>query len=261
MQNASAAIDTSNPSQGGLQNICGASDLVKIYGSGATQVTALNKVTVDFQKGSFTAIMGPSGSGKSTLMHCLAGLDGATSGTIYLADQEITKLNDKKLTLVRRNKVGFIFQSFNLMPTLNAYQNIVLPVQLAGHKIDNDLLQHIVQSLGLEERLKHLPAELSGGQQQRVAIARALITQPEVIFADEPTGALDSKNARQLLSYLQQCSRDLGQTIIMVTHDPIAASYADRALILSDGQIVSDMSDPTTDGVMEFMKRFEEVNI
>ncbi len=229
--------------------VSAAQGLTKVYGSDKTRVVALDGVDVAFARGSFTAILGPSGSGKSTLMHCLAGLDRVTSGRVFLGDRELTALTDKDLTRVRRDRVGFIFQAFNLLPTLTARQNIVLPLDLAGRKPDAAQLDQIVASLGLADRLEHRPSELSGGQQQRVAIARALVTRPDVVFADEPTGALDSRNSAALLSYLQRCARDLGQTIIMVTHDAKAAAHADRALMLSDGRIVADLAGPTVESV------------
>ncbi|QDP94781.1 ABC transporter ATP-binding protein [Microlunatus elymi] len=234
-----------------------ADELIKIYGSGDTAVRALDRVSVAFPAGSFTAIMGPSGSGKSTLMHCLAGLDAPTSGSIVIGDTELTGLSDRRLTTLRRDRVGFVFQSFNLLPTLTARQNILLPVDLAGRRADQHRFSSLVTSLGLEDRLAHRPSELSGGQQQRVAIARALITEPDVVFADEPTGALDSRTAATLLDYLRTSCRDLGQTIVMVTHDPIAASYADRALLLSDGRITESIDGPDTDSVLAAMKRLE----
>ncbi|MGA4669995.1 ABC transporter ATP-binding protein [Propionibacteriaceae bacterium Y1923] len=232
-------------------------DLVKVYGSGTAQVVALDRVNVRFQRGSFTAIMGPSGSGKSTLMHTLAGLDRITAGRVFLAGLELNTLPDWKLTETRRDKVGFVFQAFNLLPTLTARQNIVLPLDLAGKKVDEQFFNQIVDSLGLAERLSHRPSELSGGQQQRVAIARAMITRPDVIFADEPTGALDTKTGTQLLEYLQRSVRQLGQTIIMVTHDPKAAAYADRGLVLVDGNIVDDITNPTVDSVNAALARLE----
>ena len=222
-------------------------DLVKVYGSGKTQVTALDHVNVTFDQGSFTAIMGPSGSGKSTLMHCLAGLDSITSGRVIMGDAELNALSDKQLTQVRRDRIGFVFQSFNLLPTLTARQNIVLPLELAGKKPDAAFFDQLTNSLGLSERLDHRPSELSGGQQQRVAVARAMVTRPEVIFADEPTGALAQKTGTALLEYLRRCVDDLDQTIIMVTHDAKAAGYADRALLLLDGQIVDDIANPTAE--------------
>ncbi|MBE1465223.1 putative ABC transport system ATP-binding protein [Kibdelosporangium phytohabitans] len=211
-------------------------------------------MTVDFPAGTFTAIMGPSGSGKSTLMHCLAGLDRADGGEVHVGGQEITALPDRELTRVRRDRVGFVFQSFNLVPTLTALRNILLPLDLAGRKADRDLLSTVVRSLGVHDRLHHRPSELSGGQQQRVAIARALVTRPDVLFADEPTGALDSATASTLLSFLRTSCRDLGQTIVMVTHDPLAAAFADRALVLSDGRIVGDIGGPTPDSVLSAMR-------
>jgi putative ABC transport system ATP-binding protein len=231
--------------------------LTKAYGSGETAVLALDSVDVDIARGRFTAVMGPSGSGKSTLMHCLAGLDKITAGRVVLGGKELNALNDKQLTLFRRERVGFVFQSFNLLPTLTAKQNILLPLELAGKKPDQAFFSQLVDSLGLTERLNHRPSELSGGQQQRVAVARAMITRPDVIFADEPTGALDSKTGTALLDYLRRCVDELGQSIIMVTHDAKAAAYADRALILLDGQIVDDIARPTADDVNAALSRVE----
>ena len=235
--------------------IASATDLTKTYGSGDAIVRALDGVSVGFARGSFTAIMGPSGSGKSTLMHCLAGLDRPTSGRVVLGGSVLSELADRALTTVRRDNVGFVFQAFNLMPTLTAVQNILLPLELAGRRADPVALEQVVRSLGLADRLSHLPSQLSGGQQQRVAIARALITQPAVVFADEPTGALDSRSSHQLLDYLRTTSQELGQTIVMVTHDPNAAAYADRTVLLSDGRIVDDLANPTADTVLAAMKR------
>ncbi len=232
-------------------------DLVKVYGSKTNNVVALDQVSVAFARGSFTAIMGPSGSGKSTLMHCLAGLDRITAGRVFLGGKELNALNDSQLTKVRRDNVGFVFQAFNLLPTLTARQNILLPLDLAGRKPDEGFFRQLTESLGLTDRLTHRPSELSGGQQQRVAIARAMITRPDVIFADEPTGALDSKTGTQLLEYMQRTVRDLGQSIIMVTHDAKAAAYADRALILLDGRIVDDVPQPTADSVNAALARLE----
>jgi putative ABC transport system ATP-binding protein len=212
-------------------------DLVKVYGSGEAGVTALDGVTLDFRARELTAIMGPSGSGKSTLMHCLAGLDTATSGSVRLGDTELTGLPDKQLTLLRRERVGFVFQAFNLLPALTAEQNIRLPLDLAGRRADPALWNLVIGQLGLASRLGHRPGELSGGQQQRVACARALITQPEVIFADEPTGNLDSASGAEVLAFLRSSVRELGQTVIMVTHDQVAASYADRVVTLVDGRV------------------------
>ncbi|NHD18206.1 MULTISPECIES: ABC transporter ATP-binding protein [Actinopolyspora] len=233
----------------------GGSALVKVYGSGAAQVRALDGVDIGFGRGQFSAIMGPSGSGKSTLMHCLAGLDVPTSGRVMLGDTELTALPDKKLTLVRRDRIGFLFQSFNLLPTLTAEQNILLPLELAGRKPDRDWLGRITDALDITQRLKHRPSELSGGQQQRVAVARALVTSPEVVFADEPTGALDSQSGTNLLNFLRGSVRDLGQTVVMVTHDPVAASYADRVVLLADGGIAGQIDNPTSDAVLEALRQ------
>lgn len=237
-----------------VQSAAAARSLKKTYGHGETAVPALRGVTVEFPAGTFTAVMGPSGSGKSTLMHCLAGLDRADSGEVHVGGQEITALSDQDLTRVRRDRVGFVFQSFNLIPTLTALHNILLPLELAGREADRDLLSSVVRSLGIHDRLHHRPSELSGGQQQRVAIARALVTRPDVLFADEPTGALDSTTATTLLAFLRSSCRDLGQTIVMVTHDPIAASFADRALVLSDGRLVGDITAPSPDSVLSAMR-------
>ena len=226
----------------------------KKYGAGDAAVLALDDVTVSMQAGHFTAIMGPSGSGKSTLLHVLAGLDRPTSGEIYLGDTEITSLNDKRLTLLRRDQIGFIFQAFNLLPTLTAAENIVLPIRIAGRKPDAPWVQQIVETVGLAERLHHKPSELSGGQQQRVAAARALASRPQIIFADEPTGALDSRSGAELLGFLRNAVRELDQTVVMVTHDASAAAYADRVLFLADGHIVDEMTDPTADAVLDYMK-------
>jgi putative ABC transport system ATP-binding protein len=230
-------------------------DLVKVYGSGDTAVRALDRVSVSFPRGQFTAIMGPSGSGKSTLMHCAAGLDTVDGGSIRLGDTDLTTLSDKQLTKLRRGRVGFIFQSFNLLPTLTAAQNILLPLDLAGRKPDKRWFAHVTGVLGLHERLHHRPSELSGGQQQRVACARALVTRPEVIFADEPTGNLDSRTGHEVLDFLRRSVRELGQTIVMVTHDPVAASYADRVVMLADGRVVGEIMDPTTESVMSGLRR------
>ncbi|WP_431962858.1 ABC transporter ATP-binding protein [Actinacidiphila sp. bgisy160] len=234
-----------------------ARQVTKAYGSGETRVVALDAVDVDIDRGRFTAIMGPSGSGKSTLMHCLAGLDTVTEGQIWVGETEITKLKDKKLTQLRRDKIGFIFQAFNLLPTLNAAENITLPMDIAGRKPDPQWLQRVVETVGLAGRLKHRPGQLSGGQQQRVAVARALAARPEIIFGDEPTGNLDSRAGAEILGFLRRSVDELGQTIVMVTHDPVAASYADRVLYLADGRIVDEMRDPTADSVLERMKDFD----
>jgi putative ABC transport system ATP-binding protein len=227
----------------------GAVDLVKVYGSGSTLVRALDGVSVGLAGGRFTAIMGPSGSGKSTLMQCLAGLDTATSGRIQLGDLELTRLSNRELTTVRRNKIGFVFQTFNLLPQLTAAQNITLPLDLANRKVDRGFFEHIVGVLGVGDRLGHRPGELSGGQQQRVALARALVTRPDVVFADEPTGNLDSRSGAEVLGFLRDSVRDLGQTVVMVTHDPNAAAYADYALVLADGRIVGELESPTQESV------------
>ena len=227
-----------------------ATGLTKRYGEGDAAVTALDAVDVEFGRGEFTAIMGPSGSGKSTLMHCLAGLDTADSGQIVLGGQEITGLGDADLTRLRRDRVGFVFQAFNLVPTLTAEQNILLPLELAGRKPDRAWFDSIVDTLGLTDRLSHKPHELSGGQQQRVAVARALLTRPDVVFGDEPTGNLDSTTGAEVLSLLRRSTREMGQTIIMVTHDPAAASYADRVVLLDDGRLVGEITSPTPDNVL-----------
>jgi putative ABC transport system ATP-binding protein len=234
-----------------------AENLVKEYGSGEAAVRALDGVSVGFARGAFTAIMGPSGSGKSTLMHCLAGLDTADEGVIRVGDVEVTRLSDKQLTLLRRERIGFIFQAFNLLPTLTAEQNILLPLELAGRTPDRPWFDHVVDTVGLRPRLSHRPSELSGGQQQRVACARALVSRPEVIFADEPTGNLDSGSSAEVLSFLRASVREMGQTIVMVTHDPVAASYADRVVFLRDGRITSELYGPTPDGVLDALKRLE----
>jgi putative ABC transport system ATP-binding protein len=234
-------------------------DAVKIYGSGDTEVRALDGVTVDFEAGHFTAIMGPSGSGKSTLMHCVAGLDELTSGRAIIAGTDLTTLNDKALTRLRRDEVGFVFQSFNLIPTLNALENITLPMDLAGHKPDKAWVDSVVATVGLGDRLTHRPSELSGGQQQRVAVARALAAQPKIVFADEPTGNLDSRSGSEILDFMRAAVTDLGQTIVMVTHEPVAAAYADRVLFLVDGRIVDEMSEPTADRVLDRLKALGDV--
>jgi putative ABC transport system ATP-binding protein len=231
-----------------------ARNAVKVYGSGDTEVRALDGVTVDFATGRFTAIMGPSGSGKSTLMHCTAGLDELTSGEVSIGGTELTDLNDKALTEVRRDHVGFVFQAFNLIPTLSAIENITLPMDLAGRKPDKAWVDTVVSTVGLGNRLNHRPSELSGGQQQRVAVARALASQPKIIFADEPTGNLDSKAGAEILGFIQAAVRDMGQTVVMVTHDPVAAAYSDRVLFLADGKIVGEMGEPSAASVIDRMK-------
>ncbi|WP_051970261.1 ABC transporter ATP-binding protein [Kitasatospora azatica] len=257
MTTASAAVQTSENPGGPSANAAAARQVTKAYGQGETRVTALNAVDVDIQRGRFTAIMGPSGSGKSTLMHCLAGLDTVTDGRIWVGDTEITGLKDKQLTQLRRDKIGFIFQSFNLLPTLNALENITLPMDIAGRKADQGWLDQVVATVGLADRLKHRPTQLSGGQQQRVAVARALAARPEIIFGDEPTGNLDSRSGSEVLTFLRRSVDELSQTIVMVTHDPVAASYADRVLFLADGVIVDEMHAPTADSVLERMRRFD----
>jgi putative ABC transport system ATP-binding protein len=227
---------------------------VKVYGSGQAQVTALNGVTQEFPTGEFTAIMGPSGSGKSTLLHCLAGLDELTSGTVSVGGVELGSLSDKELTHLRREKVGFIFQAYNLVPTLSAEENIVLPLAIAGRKPDTGWFDTVVDTIGVRDRLGHRPGELSGGQQQRVAAARAMVTQPALIFADEPSGNLDSTSGNELLGFMRRAVDEFGQTILMVTHDANAASYADRVVFLDDGQIVDRMSDPTAEKILDRMK-------
>jgi putative ABC transport system ATP-binding protein len=227
----------------------------KIYGTGDAAVHALAGLSVEFERGHFTAIMGPSGSGKSTLLHCVAGLDELTSGSVYIGDTELGSLNDRDLTLLRREKVGFIFQAFNLIPTLSAAENITLPLDIAGEDPDQAWFDQVVNTVGLGDRLSHRPTELSGGQQQRVAAARALVSRPEIIFADEPSGNLDSTAAGELLGFMEQAVKDLGQTIVMVTHDPVAASYADRIVFLADGKVVGELHDPTQETVLDMMKQ------
>jgi len=230
----------------------------KVYGSGDTSVRALDDVTVDFAAGRFTAIMGPSGSGKSTLMHCLAGLDTLTSGHALLGDVDFGSMSDRDLTILRRDHVGFVFQAFNLVPTLNAYENITLPLALAGRKPEHEWVDAVIDTVGLRDRLTHRPSELSGGQQQRVAVARALATRPQIVFADEPTGNLDSRSGAELLEFLRAAVSEYGQTIVMVTHDPIAASYADTALFLADGRVVDALDAPTQRSVLDRLKTLGE---
>ena len=234
-----------------------ATDVTKIFGSGGTEVVALDHVSVDLKRGQFTAIMGPSGSGKSTLMHCLAGLDSVTEGRVYIGDTDVTSLDDKALTTLRRDRVGFVFQSFNLVPTLTAIENIRLPLDLAGRTPDPQWLDTVIDTIGLRDRLSHRPSELSGGQQQRVACARAMLARPDVIFADEPTGNLDSKSSAEVLAFLRSSVDTAGQTVVMVTHDPNAAAFADRALFLADGRIVETLEAPTADRVLDRMKRLD----
>jgi putative ABC transport system ATP-binding protein len=229
-------------------------DAVKVYGSGPTEVRALDGVTIEFRPGGFTAIMGPSGSGKSTLLHCLAGLDRLTSGQVFIGDVDLGTLSEKRLTLLRREQVGFVFQSFNLIPTLDALENVTLPKALAGERPDPDWLDTVIRTVGLADRLKHKPAELSGGQQQRVAIARTLATRPRIVFADEPTGNLDSRASGEILRFMRQAVEEFGQTIVMVTHDPVAASHADRVVFLADGRLEGEMLDPTPARVLDHLK-------
>ncbi|MFD5733777.1 ABC transporter ATP-binding protein [Streptomyces sioyaensis] len=234
-----------------------AAGLSKVYGEGETRVVALDSVSVEFGRGRFTAIMGPSGSGKSTLMHCMAGLDTISAGSARIGDTELSRLGDRQLTRLRRDKIGFIFQAFNLLPTLNALENITLPMDIAGRKPDQQWLDLVVATVGLSGRLRHRPSQLSGGQQQRVAVARALASRPEIIFADEPTGNLDSRSGAEVLGFLRESVRELGQTVVMVTHDPVAASYADRVVFLADGRLIDELAAPTPEDVLNRMRRFD----
>jgi putative ABC transport system ATP-binding protein len=237
-----------------LEAAARAVDAVKVYGEGDAAVRALDGITAEFPARQYTAVMGPSGSGKSTLLHCLAGLDTLTSGQVFIGETDLTALTEKKLTLLRREKIGFVFQSFNLVPTLNAAENITLPLDIAGEQPDPTWVERVVATVRLTDRLNHRPAELSGGQQQRVAAARALVARPEIVFADEPTGNLDSRSGAELLGFLRHAVDDFGQTIVMVTHDPIAASYADRVVFLADGRVVYEMPKPTAEKVLDRMK-------
>jgi putative ABC transport system ATP-binding protein len=229
----------------------------KVYGAGEARVVALRDVSVELRRGQYTAIMGPSGSGKSTLMHCLAGLDTVTRGEVYIGDTGLLGLSDAKLTRLRRDQVGFVFQQFNLLPTLTAEENILLPLAIAGRKPDRDWYNTVIDAVNLADRLGHKPSQLSGGQQQRVACARALVSRPEVVFADEPTGNLDSRSGAEVLGFLRRSARDFGQTIVMVTHDPNAASYADRVIFLADGQVVGELTEPTAETVLDRMKQLD----
>lgn len=226
----------------------------KVYGEGDTRVVALDGISVSFERGRFSAIMGASGSGKSTLLHCLAGLDDLSGGEVFLGDTSLGDLSERDLTLLRRERVGFIFQAFNLIPTLDAAENITLPVSIAGETPDPDWYDTVVSTMGLGDRLNHRPSELSGGQQQRVAAARALVSRPEIVFADEPSGNLDSKSGNELLGFMRRAVDEFGQTIVMVTHDPHAAAFADRVVFLADGRSAGELTDPSADGILEFLK-------
>lgn len=234
-----------------------ADGLTMAYGEGDARVLALDGVNLELFEGEFTAVMGPSGSGKSTLMHCLAALETPTSGRVFIGDVEVSSLDDRRLTRLRRDHIGFIFQSFNLVPTLTARENIMLPASIAGRKVDQELFDDVIDAVGLRERLGHRPSQLSGGQQQRVACARALVTQPDIIFADEPTGNLDSHSGEEVLSFLRRSVDRLGQTIVMVTHDPVAAGFTDRVVFLADGRVVDEMREPTSERVLDRMKAFD----
>jgi putative ABC transport system ATP-binding protein len=242
------------PARATLSHAARAVEAVKVYGQGDTEVRALDGVDVEFAAGELTAIMGPSGSGKSTLMHALAGLDDLTSGSVWIGTTELSKLDDKALTKFRRDHVGFVFQAFNLVPTLDVAENITLPMALAGRRPDRAWVDEVIDIVGLRDRLRHRPTELSGGQQQRVAVARALASRPEIVFADEPTGNLDSRTGGEVLAFMRQAVREYSHTVVMVTHDPVAASYADRAIFLVDGRIVDDVREPTADSVLDRMK-------
>ncbi len=236
-------------------------DLVKVYGKGEAEVRALDGVTVDLMRGEFTAIMGPSGSGKSTLMHCLAALDTPTSGEAVVDGTSLGRLKDKDLTTLRREKIGFVFQSFNLVPTLTAEENILLPLSLAGRKADPEWFDSVIDAIGLRPRLGHRPSEMSGGQQQRVACARALVSQPSIVFADEPTGNLDSTSSAEVLGFLRRSVDEFGQTVVMVSHDPVAASYTDRILFLADGRIVDELREPDRDQILAKMASLQDTAI
>jgi len=255
------ATDTSMPPPpppAGAGPAARAVNAVKVYGSGETEVRALDDVSIDFERGRFSAIMGPSGSGKSTLMHCIAGLDLLTSGQVLIGDTDLSRLSEKQLTTLRRDTIGFVFQAFNLVPTLTAAENITLPMDLAGRKPDKAWLDTVVHTVNLGDRLAHRPSELSGGQQQRVAVARALASQPQIVFADEPTGNLDSRSGGEILQFMRTAVDDFGQSIVMVTHDPVAAGYADRVVFLADGRVVDELTDPTAESVLARMAGFGE---
>ncbi|MGC4933320.1 ABC transporter ATP-binding protein [Gordonia sp. DT30] len=252
----SAGVDMMKPD--GAAVAAGSRDLTKTYGIGDTVVHALRGVTIEFAAGEFTAIMGPSGSGKSTLMHCLAGLDEATGGRAYIGDVDLTGLSDKEMTTLRRDRIGFVFQSFNLVPTLTAAENITLPLDIAGRPVDKEWFDTVIGRLGIGDRLTHLPTELSGGQQQRVACARALVGRPDIIFGDEPTGNLDSRSSGEVLDILRAATDEFGQTVVIVTHDPRAASYADRVVFLADGNVVRELARPSADDVFEVMRHLDD---
>ena len=248
----------SAPPAATLASVAARSELAtKIFGEGDTAVRALDRLSVSFEAGRFSAIMGPSGSGKSTLLHCMAGLERLTDGAVYIGETDLVSLSDRALTELRRDRIGFVFQAFNLLPTMTAERNITLQLRLGNRPVDADWFSTVVDSLSLRDRLTHRPSELSGGQQQRVAVARALINRPDIIFADEPTGNLDSSSGREVLGFLRRAVDELNQTVVMVTHDPVAAAYADRVIFLVDGQIVEEMSEPTTAGILDQLKRLE----
>jgi putative ABC transport system ATP-binding protein len=251
-------LDVLRPTAGIVTAAARTVHAVKVYGKGETEVRALGGVNVEFAAGAFTAIMGPSGSGKSTLLHCMAGLDSLTSGAVYIGDTDLTTLSDKELTLLRRERLGFVFQAFNLVPTLTAAENITLPLRLGGRRVDQQWFGTLTRVLHLDDRLHHRPSELSGGQQQRVAAARAMVTRPELIFADEPTGNLDSKSATEMLEMTRAAVEGFGQTVVMVTHDARAASYADRVVFLADGHIVEELAAPTMERILDELKRLGE---
>jgi putative ABC transport system ATP-binding protein len=255
MSTSTSGDISANELQERLSVAARAVEATKVYGSGDTAVIALDEVTLQLPTGRFTAIMGPSGSGKSTLMHCLAGLDSLTDGRAFVGDVELGALSDKELTLLRRTRIGFVFQSYNLVPTLTSRENIALPLTLAGRRPDPEWFDEVIATVGLGDRLDHRPSELSGGQQQRVAVARALVSRPAVVFADEPTGNLDSRSSAEILDFLRRAVDETGQTIVMVTHDPGAAAHADAAVFLADGRIVDRMADPTADRVLDRIKR------
>ena len=249
------ALTDDRPSERSSEAAARVVDAVKVFGDVETTVRALDGVFLEFERGCFTAIMGPSGSGKSTLLHCAAGLDTLTSGAVWIGDVELGALDDRRLTRLRRDRVGFVFQAFNLLPTLTAAENITLPLALAGRRPDPEWYERVVDVVGLRSRLRHRPAQLSGGEQQRVAAARALVSRPEIIFADEPTGNLDSRAGTELLAFLRQAVDEFGQTIVMVTHDPAAAAWADRVVFFADGRVVDEISSPTADSILDQMKR------